>query len=133
MKVIVIGLGSMGKRRIRLLSEHKDLVILGIDSQEDRCSEVKEKFGFRCFSSIDEACQSEDIDAALVCTSPLTHSAIITDCLNHNLHVFTEINLVQDGYNENMALAKAKGKVLFLSSTFLKIAEEKFAFYIFSQ
>ena len=25
MKVIVIGLGSMGKRRIRLLSEHKDI------------------------------------------------------------------------------------------------------------
>ena len=37
MKVIVIGLGSMGKRRIRLLSEHKDVEIYGIDTQDQRC------------------------------------------------------------------------------------------------
>ncbi len=109
----------MGKRRIRLLSEHKDIEIFGIDSQEARCREVKEKFGIRCFPSVNEACGAEPIEAALVSTSPLSHASIITDCLNHNLHVFTEINLVQDGYEENIALAKAKGKVLFLSSTFL--------------
>ena len=45
MKIIVIGLGSMGKRRIRLLSEHKDIELFGIDSKESRCNEVKEKFG----------------------------------------------------------------------------------------
>ncbi|WP_287683371.1 Gfo/Idh/MocA family oxidoreductase [Bacteroides sp.] len=119
MKVIVIGLGSMGKRRIRLMSEHKDVEIFGIDSQESRCAEVKEKFNVVCFNSIDEACSAHDIEASLVCTSPLSHAAIIKDCLEHNLHVFTEINLVQDGYDENIALAKAKDKILFLSSTFL--------------
>lgn len=119
MKIIVIGLGSMGKRRIRLLSEHKDIEILGIDSQEQRCQEVEQQFGIRCYASIDAACQAEKIDAAIISTSPLSHAAIIQDCLNHDLHVFTEINLVQDGYEENMALAKQKGKVLFLSSTFL--------------
>lgn len=35
----------------------------------------------------------------------------------NNLHVFTEINLVDDRYEENMRLAKGKGLVLFLSST----------------
>ena len=119
MKIIVIGLGSMGKRRIRLLSEHKDVEIFGIDSQESRCQEVKEKYGVRCFASIDVACKAEPIDAAVISTSPLSHAAIIKDCLNHDLHVFTEINLVQDGYDENIALARDKGKVLFLSSTFL--------------
>lgn len=44
MKIIVIGLGSMGKRRIRLLSEHKNVEIFGIDSQEIRCAEVMETF-----------------------------------------------------------------------------------------
>ena len=42
MKIIVIGLGSMGKRRIRLMSEHKDVELFGIDSQESRCEEVKD-------------------------------------------------------------------------------------------
>lgn len=119
MKIIVIGLGSMGKRRIRLMSEHKTVELFGIDSQASRCAEVKEKFGLTCYNSIDEACLAQHIDAAIISTSPLSHASIIKECLNHNLHVFTEINLVQDGYNENIALAKEKGKVLFLSSTFL--------------
>ena len=119
MKIIVIGLGSMGKRRLRLLSERKDVELFGIDSQESRCEEVKEKFGITCFRSITEAVEAEAIEAAVISTSPLSHAAIIKECLTHNLHVFTEINLVQDGYKENMALAKEKNLVLFLSSTFL--------------
>ena len=55
MKIIVIGLGSMGKRRIRLLSEHKDIELFGIDSQQSRCDEVKEKFGIKCYDNITEA------------------------------------------------------------------------------
>ena len=119
MKVIVIGLGSMGKRRIRLLSDHKDIEIFGIDSNEERCLEVEEKFGVKSFVSISKAKAEEDIEAAFVCTSPLSHAGIIKECLANNLHVFTEINLVSDGYEENMKLAKDKGLVLFLSSTFL--------------
>lgn len=123
MKVIIIGLGSMGKRRIRLLSEHQGITIFGIDNNPGRCQEVIEKFGIRCFSSISEAVSLEQIDAAMICTSPLSHAGIIKECLTNNLHVFTEINLVSDGYEENMALAKSKGLVLFLSSTFLYQSE----------
>lgn len=123
MKIIVIGLGSMGKRRIRLLSEHKDIELLGIDIQKSRCNEVKEKFGIKCYDNITEAVESEHPDAAVISTSPLSHAAIIKECLQGNLHVFTEINLVSDGYEENMKLAKEKGLTLFLSSTFLYQAE----------
>ncbi|MBO7415538.1 MAG: Gfo/Idh/MocA family oxidoreductase [Bacteroidaceae bacterium] len=123
MNVIIIGLGSMGKRRIRLLSEHQELKIFGIDSNPGRCQEVMEKFGIRCFSSISEAVKEEHIDAAMICTSPLSHAGIIKECLSSNLHVFTEINLVSDGYEMNMALAESKGLVLFLSSTFLYQSE----------
>lgn len=123
MKIIVVGLGSMGKRRIRLLSENKNITLFGIDSQECRCVEVKEKFGLKCYSSIAEAVNAEHPDAAVISTSPLSHSSIIHECLSHNLHVFTEINLVSDGYEENMKLAKEKGLVLFLSSTFLYQSE----------
>lgn len=119
MKIIVIGLGSMGKRRIRLLSERKDIQLFGIDSQESRCAEVKEKYGIKCYASIAEVVATEKPDAAVISTSPLSHAAIIRECLDKNLHVFTEINLVADGYAENMAKAKEKGLVLFLSSTFL--------------
>lgn len=123
MKIIVIGLGSMGKRRIRLLSEHKDMTLFGIDSNQERCHEVKEKFGIKCYNSISEVVAAEHPEAAVISTSPLSHASIIKDCLQNNLHVFTEINLVPDGYEENMKLAKEKGLTLFLSSTFLYQAE----------
>ena len=86
MKIIVIGLGSMGKRRLRLLSERSDVTLFGIDSQEYRCEEVREKFGITCFKSITEAIEVESIDAAVISTSPLSHAAIIKECLTHNLH-----------------------------------------------
>lgn len=119
MKAIVIGLGSMGKRRIRLLLEHKNITIYGIDSNPERCAEVKEKYGIDSYKSISEAVEDNCFQCAFVCTSPLSHANIIKECLYNNLHVFTEINLVSDGYEENMTLAKEKGLVLFLSSTFL--------------
>lgn len=119
MKIIVIGLGSMGKRRIRLLREKKDIQLFGIDSQESRCAEVKELFGIKCYSSIKDAVAAEHPEAAVISTSPLSHAAIIKDCLNNSLHVFTEINLVSDGYAENISIAKKRNLVLFLSSTFL--------------
>lgn len=123
MKIIVIGLGSMGKRRIRMLSEHKDMILFGIDSNQERCQEVKEKFGIKCYNSISEVVNAEHPGAAVISTSPLSHAAIIKECLQKNLHVFTEINLVPDGYEENMKLARDRGLTLFLSSTFLYQAE----------
>lgn len=119
MNILVIGLGSMGKRRIRLLGEHIDIEVWGIDSQESRCAEVLEKFNVKCFGSIREACAAGKIGAAFICTSPLSHADIIKECLENHLHVFTEINLVRNGYDENRALAEKNNRVLFLSSTFL--------------
>lgn len=116
--VVVIGLGSMGKRRIRLMKAMKLPVdIIGIDSKQDRCEAVKHEFAIGCYSSLEEAEIHEKIDCAFICTSPLAHADLIHLCLDHGYHVFTEINLVSDRYEENIALAKAKKLTLFLSST----------------
>lgn len=127
MKVIVIGLGSMGKRRIRLMQKRNDVeLIAGIDSQEDRRKECEETLGISTYISIDDAVKSTVFDCAFICTSPLSHSAIIKECLENGLHVFTEINLVPDGYQDNLKLAKEKNKVLFLSSTFMYREETQY-------
>lgn len=125
-QIVVIGLGSMGKRRIRLLSEYNDVSICGVDGQVERCQEVKDKFGISTYATVDEAVQKVKLDCAFVCTSPLSHADIIHRCLENNLDVFTEINLVGDRYEENMELARQKNKVLFLSSTFLYRKETQY-------
>lgn len=119
MKILIIGLGSMGKRRIRLIRDmYAGAVIYGVDGREDRRDEAKELFQIICFASIEEAVD-RGIEAAFVCTSPLSHNKIIKECLNNGWNVFTELNLVSDGYEENIALAEKKHCTLFLSSTFL--------------
>ena len=118
--VLVVGLGSMGKRRIRLMrSLNRSLLIFGIDAKATRREEVRKAFGITCFACIGEAIENVAVEAGFVCTSPLSHYQVIMELLKAGLHVFTEINLVSDGYEEMTALAKEKGKVLFLSSTFL--------------
>ncbi len=116
MKICVIGLGSMGKRRIRLLKQLLcDPTIIGIDNNEERVKSVSNKYGIKCYLHLSDAC--ERFDCAFVCTSPQFHATIIKQCLDSDMHVFSEINLIDAMYEENIQLAKWKGKVLFLSST----------------
>lgn len=120
MNAIIIGLGSMGRRRARLLHRiDESIQIVGIDTQENRRQQAERELGISTASTIKEACEIYKPDIAFVSTSPLSHAKIITECLKNNLHVFTELNLVDTGYDENMKLALKNGKVLFLSSTFL--------------
>lgn len=120
MKVIVIGLGSMGRRRIRLLKQYDSAIqITGVDSNEERAKKVAEEYGIHYALSIDNAAQGRSVICAFVCTSPLSHSKIIQDLLIRGIHVFTEINLVPDGYEKIISLSEKEKRVLFLSSTFL--------------
>ncbi len=122
----MIGLGSMGKRRIRLIKKYDEsLQIFGVDTKEERRNECKELYGIETFNTLEELILEKEVTCAFVCTSPLSHSQIINQCLNHELHVFTELNLVSDRYEENIAIAKEKNLLLFLSSTFLYREEIK--------
>ncbi len=117
MNIVVIGLGSMGKRRIRLIRAlNPEYQIVGVDSNSVRAGKATEEFQIACVSSM-ERVTNEEATCAFVCTSPLSHADIIAECLQRGWHVFTEINLVSDGYEKNQQLAAEKGLTLFLSST----------------
>lgn len=125
MNIVVIGLGSMGKRRIRLIKElYPEYSIVGIDGRKDRRDNAAEQFYINTFMSIEEL--NTTIDCAFICTSPLSHASIIKECLQRKWHVFTELNLIDAGYTENMQLAKENGCTLFLSSTFFYREEIKY-------
>lgn len=120
MTVIVIGLGSMGKRRIRLLRKFDfQIKIIGIDSQKERCETARREYNVVTFNHLDEIPEGEKAFCAFIATSPLSHADLIRACLERDLHVFTELNLVDIMYEDNIRLAREKKKILFLSSTFL--------------
>lgn len=127
MNILVVGLGSMGKRRARLIkSINPNAKIYGVDTTPSRRDEAQE-LGIITFESIESAYGGvASINCAFVCTAPLTHAKIIDELLEHSTPVFTELNLVTEGYNSLCEKAKAKNVPLFLSSTMLYRAETQY-------
>ena len=127
MKALVIGLGSMGRRRARLLKKVDDsITIIGFDKQAERRKQAENELVIKTEDSLEFIYEKYNPDCAFVCTSPLSHASIINGCLKKDMHVFTELNLTDSEYATNVALAKEKGKVLFLSSTFLYREEVRY-------
>ena len=67
--IIIIGMGSMGSRRIRCLQSlgYKD--IIGIDPREDRCKAASEKYGIKTTKDV----TFDDAEAIFICTPPKFH------------------------------------------------------------
>lgn len=125
MNIAVIGLGSMGKRRIRHIKDmYPDYTVVGVDGREDRRAELEKITQIKSFSDISKI--DLKVDCAFICTPPLTHASIITECLNRRWNVFTELNLIGADYKTNMALARKNGCALFISSTFFYREEIKY-------
>ena len=119
MELLVVGLGSMGKRRARLIrGVEPSAALAGVDFAPARREEAR-ALGIEPYESIAAAVAARHFDAAFVCTAPLTHAGIIGELLDAGLPVFTELNLVDDGYDALIAKAAQKGLPLFLSSTML--------------
>lgn len=126
MNILIVGLGSMGKRRARLIRQVKpDAALAGVDFAPARRDEAR-ALGVTPYESIEAAVAAQKFDAAFVCTAPLTHASIIGTLLDAGLSVFTELNLVSDGYDTLTKKAAEKGLTLFLSSTMLYRGETQY-------
>lgn len=118
MKVLFVGLGSMGKRRARLFARLRPQArLLGVDTAPERRAQAAE-LGITAYASLEEGMAAAP-DAAFVCTSPVSHAAILKQLLAAGIPCFTELNLVDDGYADLQALSAEKKVPLFLSSTML--------------
>ena len=118
MHVAVVGLGSMGKRRLRIIREcFSDFTIFGVDGRDDRRDEVSHEYGVRTFESLDALFAAERVDAVFACASPLAHGDIAIQSLKAGCNVFCELNLNALWYEEAAELAASQHKAIFLSST----------------
>ena len=119
-KALIVGMGSMGRRRARLLKRiSENIVVCGVDSNQERVNQfLGENFDV-AFSDLHQAIQEFQPDVGIISTSPASHHKIIPSFLEQGIHVFTELNLISDGYEEMMKMAEEKNCTLFLSSTLL--------------
>lgn len=118
MKILLVGYGSMGRRRIRLTKKiYPDAQFLCVDSNPERIKQIEED-GLIAFSDLEEALKEKPA-FAFVSTSPLSHASIIPILLSNKINTFTEINLISKNYDEMIKLAEENNVKLFLSSTIL--------------
>lgn len=94
MRFLVIGLGSMGKRRVRNLIAlgHKDSVA-GFDLREDRRDEAK-KYEIELYDSFDRAMEEFKPDAFLISTPPNLHMHYAYIAQENGIHSFIEASVV---------------------------------------
>lgn len=107
MKLLIVGLGSMGKRRIRNLQYLKAGEIIGFDTREDRTKEAEEKYHIQTFTDFDDA-MAESPDAFIISTPPDLHTKYALIAARNNKHFFTEASVVDEGMDELIATCKGK-------------------------
>jgi predicted dehydrogenase len=94
MKALVIGLGSMGKRRIRNLRALGVTQIGGVDPRPDRRSEAASTYSVPTFPSADEALKTFAPDALIISTSPDRHMDYAFLAREKRLPCFIEASVV---------------------------------------
>mgnify|MGYP000877315796 CR=1 FL=1 len=107
MKFLVIGLGSMGKRRIRNLQALGHADVAGFDLREDRRKEAAEKYGIRTFDSFDAALAAAKPDAFVISTAPEHHMTYAWAGFERGLSCFIEASVVEAEKIKALALAVA--------------------------
>jgi predicted dehydrogenase len=94
MKFVVVGLGSMGKRRVRNLQAlgHRD--ILGFDPRADRRAEAQQRLGISTADTFDAALRDGEPDALVVSTPPRHHMTYAERAVAQGLGCFIEASVV---------------------------------------
>ncbi|MFA5049559.1 MAG: Gfo/Idh/MocA family oxidoreductase [Candidatus Micrarchaeia archaeon] len=104
---LIIGLGSMGKRRIRNLQYLGFNNIIAIEPNEERRKEVEKQYKIRVVSSFESVILT-DIDAIIISTPPDLHTIYSKKAVEFGKHFFVEASVINDGLDEINKMAKSK-------------------------
>jgi len=115
-KFLIVGLGSMGKRRIRNLQHLGAGELLGFDPRADRRAEVEAKYGVRCVESFEKGLEWGP-GALVISTPPDMHVRYARAAAESGRHFFTEASVVDDGLAELDELVTRAGVVAAPSCT----------------
>jgi predicted dehydrogenase len=108
MKFLVIGLGSMGRRRIRCLQRLGFKDVIGFDTKESRRIEAREKHGIAIADNW-QAVRSMPVDAWIISTPPDTHVAYGLEATESKTAFFAEAGVPDPRTGELIARLKKSG------------------------
>lgn len=94
MKFLVIGLGSMGKRRVRNLQALGFGDIAGFDVREERRAQAAEKYGITVYSDFTIAMEDFRPESLVISTSPEHHMTYAWAGVARGISCFIEASVV---------------------------------------
>lgn len=97
---LVIGLGSMGKRRIRCLRQLGKYKIFGVDLRLDRREEVEKLFNIKTFDSIYNFPHESSLDFAIIALPPDQHIEALHWCTKFGINSFVEASVILEGLED---------------------------------
>lgn len=110
LKVLQIGAGSMGSRRLRDLHQHPDVTVALYDERADRRSRALDRFGVKVFATLEEAL-GWNPGAFVISTPPGTKGTFISLALERGLHHFSEADIWTYGAAQIERISREKGLV----------------------
>lgn len=119
MHFLVIGLGSMGKRRIRCLQTLGIKSICGYDPRQDRRDEVTTQYGVTTYSDFSTALADNRPDALIISVPPDLHHHYMMIAIEQRLPFFVEASVVDDGMVDLIAALQVTPMVASPSATLL--------------
>ena len=118
MKFLQIGLGSMGKRRIRNLFSLGMKDIIGFDLKKERREECEKKYSLKTIDNLNDKTLSQS-DALIISVPPAVHSQYILLAIKNNKHFFVEASVLDTDMIEIIRRVKGKSIVAAPSATML--------------
>jgi predicted dehydrogenase len=112
MRFLIVGLGSMGKRRVRNLRYLKVDDIAGFDPRGDRRDEAASKYGISTFENFDNALASFRPDALIISTPPDLHVRYAKLAISNKCHFFSEASVVDDEMDELINVARQRPELV---------------------
>src|SRR5688572_29635983 len=109
-KILVIGLGSMGKRRVRNLRAMGFSNIYGFDTRQDRSTEAAALYDIKTVTDVDSAIRDNKPEALIISVPPDVHHIYIRKAVESGIHFFVEASVVEEGMKD--IISKLEGKKL---------------------
>ncbi|HEX3519220.1 MAG TPA: Gfo/Idh/MocA family oxidoreductase [Solirubrobacteraceae bacterium] len=116
MRVLVVGVGSMGRRRLRNLSHIGGAELAAFEPTAERREAAGSEFAIPVFAEIEQGMEWGP-DALVVSTPPDRHAEYALLAANAGLAFFTEASVVSDGMEEVLAAVAATGTLAAPSCT----------------
>lgn len=121
MKILIIGLGSIGRRHLKNILALGYRNVSGVEPDKKTAAAIKKEFSIPIYDSLKEGLNGAKPDVVFVCSPTHLHVPNATTALRAGVHVFIEkpLSLNLKGVDNLIRLAKKKKKTVMVACNYL--------------